>query len=302
MYNTLNIAGLAALGTAFCWGLSPLISANLSARIGAFGFVRWRMWTSFILLSVIITLGDGWQGYGRDDLVWLVLSGFIGLFVGDTLLFASMNVIGPRRASILFATNAAMAAGLAALLFGEVVTLTMVAAIACVTVGVMLAIFFGKNRDNQHRWEMNRGLLSVGVGLGVLAALAQAVGSLAAKPALVNGGDPMVAAAIRLGCAALCHSLFRLVRPTMTKCHERLSLRDLGWVCLSSFNAMALGMTLLMFALANGDVGWVSVLSSTAPIMTLPMLWIVLRQAPPAGAWGGALLTVVGTAVILMKI
>lgn len=62
-----------------------------------------------------------------------------------------MNVIGPRRASILFATNAAMAAGLAALVFGEVVTLTMVAAIACVTVGVMLAIFFGKNRDNQHR-------------------------------------------------------------------------------------------------------------------------------------------------------
>ena len=49
----------------------------------------------------------------------------------------------------------------------------------------------------------------------------------------------------------------------MTKFHGWLSLRDLGWVCLSSFNAMALGMTLLMFALANGDVGWVSVLSST---------------------------------------
>ena len=44
------------------------------------------------------------------------------------------------------------------------------------------------------------------------------------------------------------------------------------------------------------------VLSSTTPIMTLPMLWIVCRQAPPAGTWGGALLTVVGTAVILMKI
>ena len=135
MDNTLNIAGLAALGTAFCWGLSPLISANLSARIGAFGFVRWRMWTSLILLAVIITLGNGWQSYGRDDMVWLVLSGFIGLFVGDTSLFALINVIGPRRASILFATNAAMAAGLAPLLFGEVVTLTMVAAIACVTVG-----------------------------------------------------------------------------------------------------------------------------------------------------------------------
>ena len=113
-------------------------------------------------------------------------------------------------------------------------------------------IFLGKIRNNQHRWEMNRGLLSVGIGLGVLAALAQAAESLGSKPALVNGGDSMVAAAIRLGCAALCHSLFRSVLPTMIKCHERLSLRDLGRVCLSSSNAIALGMT-------------------------LPMLWILFR-------------------------
>ena len=75
MDNTLNFAGLTALGMAFCWRLRPLILPHLSVRIGAFGFVRWRMWTSFILMSVIITLGKGWQGYGRDDLVWLVLSG-----------------------------------------------------------------------------------------------------------------------------------------------------------------------------------------------------------------------------------
>ena len=93
---------------------------------------------------------------------------------------------------------------------------------------------------------MSRGRLSDGIWLGVLAALAQALGSLASKPALVNGGDPMVAAAIRLGCAALCHSLFRLVWPKMIKCHERESLHDLGRVCLSSFNAMALRMTLKM--------------------------------------------------------
>ena len=75
----------------------------------------------------------------------------------------------------------------------------------------MLAIFFVKSRDNQHIGEMNRGMLSVGIGLGLLSALAQAVGSLAAKPALLAGGDRMVAAAIRLGCSALCHSLFRHV-------------------------------------------------------------------------------------------
>jgi hypothetical protein len=33
--------------------------------MGAISFVRWRMWISFIVLVVIITLANGWQGYGR---------------------------------------------------------------------------------------------------------------------------------------------------------------------------------------------------------------------------------------------
>ena len=70
----------------------------------------------------------------------------------------------------------------------------------------------------------------------------------------------------------------------MTKCHVKLSLRDLSWVCLSSLNAIALSMTLFMYTLANGDVGWVLILLSTAPIMTLPILWLTIRHSPPAGA------------------
>jgi hypothetical protein len=31
----------------------------------------------------------------------------------------------------------------------------------------------------------------------------------------------------------------------------------------------------------------------------LPLLWITIRQAPAPGAWLGALLTVVGTALLI---
>ena len=98
MDNTLNIAGLAALG-GFLLGAFIADFSQSERQDRRFRLCQMANGTSFILLAVIITLGNGWQGYGRDDLVWLVLSGFIGLFVGGTLLFASMNVIGPRRAS-----------------------------------------------------------------------------------------------------------------------------------------------------------------------------------------------------------
>jgi hypothetical protein len=36
----------------------------------------------------------------------LALSGLIGIFIGDTALFACMNRLGPRRSGVLFATHA----------------------------------------------------------------------------------------------------------------------------------------------------------------------------------------------------
>ena len=133
--------------------------------------------------------GDGWQGYGRDDLRLACPVGVHRAVRRRRAVRLDECDWPPALPASLFA-NAAMAKpGGTALLFGEVVTLTMVAAVACVTVGVMLAIFNGQNRTIS-AVEMNRGLLSVGVGL-VLAALAQAVVNLTAKPALamvMSGG------------------------------------------------------------------------------------------------------------------
>ena len=63
--------------------------------------------------------------------------------------------------------------------------------------------------------------------------------------------------------------------------------------------AMVLGMTLLLWAIGHGDTGVATILSATTPVIMLPLLWITIRQAPAPGAWLGALLTVVGTALLI---
>jgi len=60
-------------------------------------------------------------------------------------------------------------------------------------------------------------------------------------------------------------------------------------------------MTLVLLALEKGDVGMVAILSSVSPILVLPLLWFQLKRAPALGAWVGASLTVVGTALILWR-
>jgi drug/metabolite transporter (DMT)-like permease len=62
---------------------------------------------------------------------------------------------------------------------------------------------------------------------------------------------------------------------------------------------MVVGMTLLLYALANGDTGVATILSGTTPVLLLPILWARTRQPPSPGAWFGAGLTVVGTALLV---
>jgi drug/metabolite transporter (DMT)-like permease len=63
---------------------------------------------------------------------------------------------------------------------------------------------------------------------------------------------------------------------------------------------MVIGKTLVLIALGNGDPGIVSVLVSTSPVMQLPLIWLVTRERPAAGAWMGAALASAGTAMIVI--
>jgi drug/metabolite transporter (DMT)-like permease len=70
---------------------------------------------------------------------------------------------------------------------------------------------------------------------------------------------------------------------------------------LTGILALAIGMTLLLFALSGGQVGIVSTLSATSPVIILPMLWARTGERPAAGAWAGAGLVVVGMALIFSR-
>jgi len=296
-----NVGALAALCTAFLWAVTPLISVAPAARLGSIGFARWRMYTAFVILGAIVLYRGSWVGISQPDMQVLGVSGLVGIFLGDTLLFASMNILGPRRAAILFASNAAIAAVLAIVFLGDHISVALGLAFGCVTVGVMLAIFFGRNKGNTHLWEMNRGSVALGVGFGIVAAICQASGSILAKPVMDNGVDPMAASAVRLAAAAVAHTLLLWIVPRFARNTQSLNLKTLGQVLSTSVLSMVIGMTLLMFALANGNVSWVSILSSISPILILPILWVFFAKPPPIGAWFGAALTIFGTTLIILN-
>ena len=287
-----------ALAAALLWAIASLLSVQPASHLGAFAFSRWRMACVTLMLGLAALYTGGFATLSWPQIAQVALSGLIGIFIGDTALYASLNRLGPRRAGLLFASHALFSALLGAWLFAEILSGARLWGGALVLGGVVIAIVYGRRAGN-HRLERVSGPLAVAVALGLLAGLCQSVGTLLAKPVMSQGVDPVAASCIRMAAALLAHGLLRLSGMPQARPRHPLTWPILGMIIGNGFLAMTLGMTLILMALSRGDVGMVAILSSTTPVMLLPLLWLYTRQQPALSAWLAAALVVCGTALVL---
>lgn len=294
-------AELLALLAAVAWAVGSLFSAPASSHLGAIAFTRWRLLFAGLMLWFYVLSSGAWRTLGVPALGVLALSGLVGIFVGDTALFACMNRLGPRRSGVLFASHAAFSAVLAWLLLGETLTGWTLLGALLIMVGVMIAIAWGRREGEDHVWENTQGPVWVGIALGLVAAAAQAVATLMLKPLMGTGLDATAASAVRLSAALLAHGVlwasgFEAARSLAPA--NRSALVNTFW---SAAIAMALGMTLVLQALKTGQANLVGIFSSVTPVVLLPLLWGVYRRRPAVGAWIGGGLAVVGAATVLAR-
>ncbi len=290
-----------AIGAAIAWAVGGLIAAHPSRELGGPRFVRIRM---VFVSGLLVAAGwavDGWSTVDASDWWPLILSGFIGLTLGDAALFEAFARLGPRRTGILFTANAPMTIAVSAMIYGERFTPKAAVGVVLVLVGVVIAIGKGTRPGQSHLWEEVKGSLKVGVLFGLLGAAGQAVAVLIADPVFDGSLDPWSGAAVRAiaGTAGLFVLMPLFERRSQGSEKAKLTIQLLGWVIVSGAVGMALGKTLMLMALGDGEPGVVSVLVSLSPAMQLPLIWAWTRRMPALGAWAGAALAVLGTALIV---
>ena len=290
------IATLAAL----CWAIASLISADVTRKIGGLAFNRLRLFFVSIMLISFTFYLDTWNTINQEFLVTILLSGIIGIFLGDTLLFIALQKIGPRRNNILFSLAAPFTVILNIFFLNEIMSLMNLLGCIMVFFGVVVAITYGNSRDQNHRWEIVEGNLFLGVIFGISAALCQAIGLIMMKPILTLGADPIASASLRtlISCIFLSFTFF--INYEIFNAKTSLSLKIIGQSILSGFLGMALGMSLLLIALKYADAGIVATLSSTSPIMILFLIWLLTKKIPTIGAWIGTILAIVGSGLIFI--
>jgi drug/metabolite transporter (DMT)-like permease len=243
-------------------------------------------------VAATLIVGD-WRTLTGSQIGFLSLSGFLSVIIAGLAYFNAIYLAGPRVTALLFSLTSPFALLAGYLVLGETVSLQQGLGIAVVLAGVTLAVGGGR-RPAEPRAKRPW----LGIAFGTLAALGQALGTLAARPAMESGAEPIAAIAIRMGTAAIFFAgLLLLPIPRLHRPYA-FSARDLGAAAVAAFFSAALATALLMSALAEGKVGIVSTLSSMTPVLILPMVWIRSGVAPTPRAWFGAALAVAGTALI----
>ncbi len=298
---------LLALLVGLVWAIGNLLAIDVVRVMGGLAFNRWRMTIVGTGLLVIALLAGSFEGFERAWLGALLLSGLVGIFLGDTLLFTALARLGPRRTAMLFSTNAPLTALMGSALGINRLDSGDFLGIAMVIAGVLVAILFGKRRSQLHQWESVRGPLLLGVLMALGAALCQASGTLIAADVMQPGEgeaapSALAASALRVTVSALCLQALGLFGVRAARLQSPLSVAQWSRVAGSGIIGMGLGMTLLLAALSLGaEAGVVAALSATTPVWLLPLLWGYTRERPAHMAWLGAALAVVGSAIILVR-
>ena len=290
---------LAALGTATCWAITGLISADAVRALGAFHFNLLRQVFVTVLLGGIVILSQSWTGQSWQTVGTLAASGIIGIMIGDTLNFAAVGRIGPRRAGAVFALNAPMAALLGWVILGEGLPLQAIAGI-CITAGGVAVAILGRPRADAHRLETVQGVLLTGLLFGLGAAFGQAAGSLMARPLMHGGMDPYLASLFRVGASGLAMGLLATTRFAPARPH-RVPRAALILTGVTAIIGLLLGMTLFLYALQGSQTGIIATLSATSPVIILPLLWLRTGQRPSTVSFIGAGLAVLGLGLIFLR-
>lgn len=291
------ISEILALAAATCIAMSGMLVSEVKGRIDIFRLARWQMIASFLMTAAASLAVGGWRTLEPWQLGYLGASSGFGIVIATTTYFAAIYIAGARTTALLFSLASPFALLLGYVVLGETIDLQQGVGVVFVLSGILLAIGLPA-RKSPGEMAPSSSVPWFGIGLGVITAIGQALGSLCARPAMAAGVEPFTAMAVRSGIAAVVFIAASLLPLAMVR-----NKMPVGWnvrflALGSAFFGTGLGMSLLMAALSHGNVGIVSTLSSMTPVLILPMVWVRTGIAPPRAAWFGAAMAVCGTALI----
>jgi drug/metabolite transporter (DMT)-like permease len=289
---------LSALSAALLWSFSSFVFTNATMRIGTTLLNISRLVLASIFLVITFLIAGIAFTANTSQILWLALSGFIGLVIGDTFLFMGFREIGPRITMLIMSTNPAIASVIAYFVFGETISLYGIIGIFVTLGGVSLVVLSTEEKEHK-KFKITK----IGIFYGLMGAIGQGVGLIFAKLANDSGQvHSLIATFIRILASVIILlpiALFTKKLPNPIKVFRKDKIA-LWLVVLGSIIGPYLGITFSFIAITYTKVGIASTIMSSVPIFMLPLSHFFYKEKLTWRAIAGAFIAVAGVAMLFM--
>lgn len=293
------VGELCALLTACCWSGSALAFSAATLRVGPIRLNVTRLIFAALLLFTTVVIAGIEIHLTTSQLRNLVVSGIIGLVVGDSFLFKSYENIGARLGMLIMSVAPAISALLAYLILGEVISWMGAIGMAVTLMGIALVVL-----ERRETISRSRRTYLQGIFFSFIAAAGQGGALVMAKMAFNEGPiNGFVASLIRITSAVVVIlPLARLAGHYDNAFAVYAKDRKALWLTLlGAFLGPFLGITLSLVSVAHTTVGIAATLMATVPILMLPLVRYVQKETVSWRALGGAFVAVAGVAILFMR-
>jgi drug/metabolite transporter (DMT)-like permease len=271
-------------------------------RIGSYEVNKLRIPIAIVFLSIalLIRYGDLFPtGWDCHTLLYLSISGIIGLAIGDTFYFRCLVILGPRQGSLMMALDPLMTAIIAFLMLDERLSLMAIGGIFVTLAGVSWVTTSKRDDTDLDRRE---GSKSFGILMGVGGAFGQAMGLVLAKEAMGETFNPMSATLIRMIAAFVSIWIVAAVRGEIINTLKALAdKRCLLALSGAAFLGPTVGVWFSLVAVKYTQAGIAATLMSTFPVVIIPMMMIFYKERPSYRVVLGAIVAVAGVAMLFIE-
>jgi drug/metabolite transporter (DMT)-like permease len=282
---------LSALGCAFIWALSAVFTKSLAPKFHPLSLNLLRCLGASMVLWCLIPFYPGVQPLFHapsSSLLYLGVSAFLGICLGDTIYIKGLNLINANLAFPLAQSSMPILTLAAAVLFlGEAMSWFLGMGTALVIGGSYL-IANPEGPEASSRVVPAHPKKGLGIGLILIASVFWTLSISFLKLGL-QGVNLVLANGVRLPLAALVLALLVGKRGREARSLQP-GFRD---VCLGAFSgalSFGLGGILFLLAIQYAGAGKAVVLTSCGPLFGLPLSALYLKERVTARiCWGTGL-------------
>lgn len=288
----------AALAAAFLWAASSVIYALLGQRIPPLQLNLFKGIIATILIILTLLLTRNTLPNLTPLLIGiLLLSGVIGIGLGDTAYFTTLNYLGARRTLLMETLATPMSAILAFVFLSENLGFIACFGIILTLLGVAWVI-----TERTPNTVVNHPHPIRGIFWGILAAFSQASGVVLARFALVESDlSPLESTLLRLlGGLVIVIILLLIPYRNKTQVSVKLSFRVIGIISLAAFGSTYLGIWLQQTSLKFAPAGVAQTLLATSPLFVLPFA-LAMGQKISLRAFLGVLIALGGIGLLFSR-